>query len=146
MNDHHLASITVPGRVASVRPAAAFLVGMARGFGVPAADDHLFEVALVEALSNALKHNVRDSADRALHCEIEVAGRSLSVRVLDEAAAAPLALAVPTGAMRGPDPTPGSWETIPDAGYGLYLIGAVFSTIAPVTRGEHHGVELKLIF
>ncbi len=146
MNDRYVASITVPGRIESVRPAAAFLVEMARGFGVPAAGNHLFEVALVEALSNALKHNVRGDPGSALHCEIEITGRHLSVRVLDEAARSPLALTIPAGAMPWSDAAPGSWETIPDTGYGLHLMNAVFPAIAPVTRDGRHGIELKLTF
>src|SRR5438094_216413 len=98
MEDRLTASVTVPGRVESVRPAAAFLVEMARSACVPAANGHLFEVAIVEALSNALKHNVRDG-ETPVHCELEVTGRVLTIRVLDEAARAPLSLAIPTGAI-----------------------------------------------
>jgi anti-sigma regulatory factor (Ser/Thr protein kinase) len=147
MNDRRIASVVVPGRIESVRPAAVFLVEMARSFGVPASADHLFEVALVEALSNALKHSGRDT-DGALqlHCEIEVAGRVLHVRVLDEAARAPLAFAIPTGAVPWSDATPDSLESVPETGYGLYVMRAVFPHIVPVTRDGRHGIEMRLEF
>src|SRR5205823_6639049 len=129
----------------SVRPAALFLVEMARSFGVPASADQLFEVALVEALSNALEHNVRDR-EGALHCEIEVAGHVLCVRVLDEAAPAPLAFTVPSGAIPWSDATADSLESVPETGYGLYVMRAVFPQIAPVTRDGRHGIEMHLTF
>jgi anti-sigma regulatory factor (Ser/Thr protein kinase) len=143
--EHRLVAITVPARIESVRPASAFLVEMARSLHVPAADDTIFEVAIVEALSNSLKHNIRDG-ESSLHCELELAGRSLIVRVLDEAARTPVALAVPTGAIPWSDATAESWATIPDTGYGLYLMRAVFPAIKPVTREGRHGIEMELTF
>jgi anti-sigma regulatory factor (Ser/Thr protein kinase) len=145
MTDRFTASVTVPGRVESERPAAAFLVEMSRRAGVPTADNHLFEVALVEALSNALKHNPR-AAESPIHCELEVAGRVLSIRVLDEAARAPLSLAIPTGAIPWSDATPDVLSDVPESGYGLYLMRAMFPEITPVTRDGRHGIELKLTF
>jgi anti-sigma regulatory factor (Ser/Thr protein kinase) len=142
--DRFAAAVTVPGRVESVRPAASFLVGLSRNLQVPAADDNLFEVAIVEALSNALKHN-RD-AEGVLHCELELAGRCLRIRVLDEGARAPVALAIPTGAIPWSEATTDSWEAIPDNGYGLYLMRAVFPQIKPVTRDGRHGIEMELTF
>ena len=140
-----MASVTVPGRIESVRPAAAFLVGIARGAGVAAADSHLFEVAIVEAISNALKHNVRDAAT-PIHCELEVASRVLSVRVLDEAARAPISLAIPADAVPWSAATAETLSEVPESGYGLYLMRAIFPEIAPVTRDGRHGIELKLTF
>jgi anti-sigma regulatory factor (Ser/Thr protein kinase) len=112
---------------------------------VPAADNNLFEVAIVEALSNALKHNLHE-ADSTILCEVEVAGRRLRVRVLDEGTPAPLAFALPTGAIPWSEATTDSWETIPETGYGLYLMRAVFPQITPVTRAGRHGIEMELTF
>lgn len=145
MTERLTASVTVPGRIESVRPAAAFLVEMARGAGVAVADNHLFEIAIVEAISNALKHNVRDAAT-SIHCELEVAGRVLCIRVLDEAARAPLSLAIPTGAVPWSGATAEDVSDVPESGYGLYLMRAVFQEIAPVTSEGRHGIELKLTF
>lgn len=145
MTDRLTASVTVPGRIESVRPAAAFLVEIARGAGVAVADNQLFEVALVEAISNALKHNVRDAAT-PIHCELEVAGRVLCVRVLDEAARAPFSLAIPAGGVPWSAETSETMSEVPESGYGLYLMRAVFPEIAPVTREGRHGIELKLTF
>lgn len=145
MSDRLTASVTVPGRIESARPAAAFLVEMARTAGVLAAENPLFEVALVEAIGNALKHNVRDGAT-PIHCELEVSGRVLCIRVLDEAARAPLSLAIPTGAIPWSEATPATLDEVPESGYGLYVIRAVFPEIAPVTHGGRHGIELKLTF
>ena len=145
MADRLTASVTVPGRIESVRPAAAFLVEMARSGGVAAAQNQLFEVALVEAISNALKHNPRDGAT-PIHCELELSGRVLCIRVLDEAARAPLSLAIPTDAVPWSEATAETLNEVPESGYGLYVIRAVFPGIAPVTRDGRHGVELKLTF
>lgn len=143
MAEHWLASVTVPGRIEWVRPAACFVVEAARNLRLSVADNRLFEVAVVEALTNALRHNVRDE-DAPLLCEFERAGTTLTVRVLDEGARAPLAVAIPAGAAPGPELTADSWETIPEGGYGLYLMRAVFPQIRPVSRDGHHGIEMEL--
>jgi anti-sigma regulatory factor (Ser/Thr protein kinase) len=145
MEDRLVASITVPGRIESVRPTAAFLVDMARNLRVPAAENNLFEVAIVEALSNAIRHNTRET-ESSLLCELELAGRCLTIRVLDDAAGAPLAFAMPTGVIPWSEATADSWETIPETGYGLYLMRAVFPHIKPVTRDGRHGIEMELTF
>lgn len=142
-DDRFLASIRVPGRIESVRPAASFLVEMARSRGVPVAANRLFEVAIVEALTNALDHNAR-SPDAGLQCEFELIDRRVIVRVLDEAAEAP----IPLAAAAGPPPwagiTPDAWDTIPESGYGLYLIQSVFPVIRAVSRGGRHGLEMEM--
>ena len=135
----------MPGRIASVRAAAALLVDMARKLRVPAAEHNLFEVAIVEALSNAIRHNPRDTGSE-LHCELELAGRRLTIRVLDDAAAAPLDFAELVDAVPGSDATADSWDTIRESGYGLHLMRAVFPRITPVTRDGRHGVEMSLTF
>jgi anti-sigma regulatory factor (Ser/Thr protein kinase) len=141
-DDRLLASVRVPGRIESVRPAACFLVEFARSVGVPAAADRLFEVAIVEAITNALNHNPR-SPEACLECEFEFDGIRAVVRVLDEAARVPLAVTIPAGHVPWSEPGP-SWEQIPESGYGLYLMRAVFPEIRPVSRGALHGIELAL--
>jgi anti-sigma regulatory factor (Ser/Thr protein kinase) len=144
-DDTLLASVTVAGRIESVRPAASLLVSMARQLKVPAAERSLFEVAVVEALSNAIKHNTRDAA-APLHCDFELVGRTLTIRVLDEGARAPVVLTVPTDTAPWANATADAWESIPESGYGLYVIREVFPEITPVTREGRHGIELKLTF
>ena len=143
MADHYLASVRVPGRIEWVRPTACFVVEAARNLRLPVADNRLFEVAIVEALTNALEHNVRDE-HAALVCEFELGERTLVVRVLDEGARAPVAFVIPAGPAPWPEPTLESWESIPESGYGLYLMRAVFPEIRPVSRDGHHGIEMEL--
>ena len=127
-----MASVTVPGRIESVRPTAAFLVGMARNLHVPAADDQMFEVAIVEALSNAIKHNPRER-DASVQCDLEVCGRLLTIRVLDDGARAPVALSVPTGAIPWSDATSDSWATIPESGAFTISRSALFRARSRLT-------------
>jgi anti-sigma regulatory factor (Ser/Thr protein kinase) len=140
-----LASVRVPGRLEWVRPTACFIVEAARNLHLPVVENRLFEVAVVEALTNALEHNVRD-AEAALVCEFELHAHTLIVRVLDEGVRTPVAFAIPAGAAPWPEPTLESWESIPESGYGLYLMRAVFPTIRQVTRDGRHGIEMELSF
>jgi anti-sigma regulatory factor (Ser/Thr protein kinase) len=112
---------------------------------VPAVDNPLFEVAIVEALNNAVHHNPRDGSNN-LHCELEVTGHRLTVRVLDEGARLPVELTLPAAAVPAPEVDGHAWESIPDSGYGLYLIRAVFPEVHAVTRHGVHGVELGLSY
>ena len=145
MSDRFVASLTLPARIQSVRVAASFLVEAARSFAVPIVDNQLFEVAIVEALNNAVQHNPRDGASN-LHCELEVAGHRLTVRVLDEGMRVPVVLTLPAAAVPVPDPSGERLESIPHDGYGLYLIRAVFPDVRPVTKDGCHGVELQLSY
>ena len=142
MTHSFVTSITVPRRPDSVRPAAAFLVDTARSLDVPAASNSLFENAIVEALNNAIQHNSQDPG-AALRCEFELVGRSLTIRIIDEAAQSPVALTVPTGVT---PITAETWQQIPESGYGLYLIRAVFPDVRAVTRNGRHGIEMQLTF
>lgn len=143
-----IASTTLPRRLESVRAAAAFIVTTARAWEVAAADQPIFEVAVVEALNNTLQHTPPAAAG-AIVCEVELDGenaghRQLRVRVLDEAAAAPLAVTLPAGAIPWQAADIETLRDVPHSGYGLYLIRAVFSALRPVTRDGRHGVELEL--
>lgn len=139
------ARLTVPGRIESVRPAAAFLVEAARSRHIPAVEKDLFEVAVVEALNNALKHNPR-GGDEPLHCELDIDGNRLRIRILDEAARAPVAIALPAHAAPLSVDGPDNWEQLPESGYGLYLIQAVFPHVRSIARDGAHGVEMELMF
>jgi len=84
-DERFVATVTVPSRIDSIRVATSFLVQTARSFGVPASDNTPFEVAIVEALNNALTHGSQDR-DNLIICELELAGRCLKIRVMDQAA------------------------------------------------------------
>lgn len=128
-----VASLTVPNRVQSIRLAATFLVHAASAFKVPGVADGLFEEAVVEALNNTLKHGPRD-ANACIVCEFEIDGRCLKIRVLNDAASAPL------------ERTVDQWATTPESEHGLCLIAAVFPAMRTVSRDGHHGIEMERNF
>lgn len=140
-----IASLTVPNRIQSIRLAATFLVNAASVFKVPGVDGGLFEVAVVEALNNTLKHGTGDP-NACIVCDFEIEGRCLKIRVLDDAASAPLEFTLPAAGVPLPERTADQWEAIPESGYGLHLIAAVFPSMRPVTRDGHHGIEMELHF
>ena len=129
-----VASLTVPNRVESIRLAASFLVQAASSFKVPAVESGLYEVAVVEALNNALKHG-EDNPNACIVCEFEIDGRCLKVRVLDEASGAPRGLALPNAVAAWPERTA-----------ELHLIAAVFPGLRTVSKNGHHGIEMELKF
>jgi len=139
MHDHFVASLTVPGRIETVRPVATFLVDLARRAGVPQAAQSLFENAVVEALNNAVEH----SEPGRLTCELESCSGRLTIRVLSEGARSPVALAggAEIGALSAD-----AWERLPETGYGLYLMRAVFPDVRPISRDGVHGVEMTLTY
>jgi anti-sigma regulatory factor (Ser/Thr protein kinase) len=144
-SERFVARLTVPARIESVRGAAAFLVDAARARQVPVVANPLFEVAIVEALNNALSHNPRDR-ETFLHCELELDGRCLRIRVLDEAAASPVQFAVPTAPAPEWDPAVARWDQIPEGGYGMYLIRSVFPDVRACSHEGRHGLEMALNF
>jgi anti-sigma regulatory factor (Ser/Thr protein kinase) len=143
--ERFVASLTVPNRIESVRLAASFLLQTASALEVPPASDPLFEVAVVEALNNAFKHGGQDGTGSIL-CEFELAGRCLKIRVLDQAAGGPLELALPSAVAPWPERTSEEWESIPENGYGLHLMAAIFPSLRAISQNGHHGIEMELAF
>ena len=133
------ASLTVPSRVESVRVAAAFLMQAAKDARVRLASDALFEVALVEALNNAVKHgNPANREDAVIVIEVELADQHLTVRILDQGTG----FALPTRPQ--PEWTPDDVASIRESGYGISIIQHVFPIVRTIWRADQFGLELSL--
>ena len=125
------ASMTVPARAEFVRPASEFVLQTARHLGASATSNPLFEIAVAEALTNAVKHGSRGRADASVTCEVDGAGGAVSIRILDEG----------EGFTPGPrtepvDPSTLDVAAIAESGYGVPIIQAVFPRIQ---TGRHEG-------
>jgi anti-sigma regulatory factor (Ser/Thr protein kinase) len=130
------AAITVPNRVEAVRPTTAFLVQSARALNIAAAASPLFEVAVAEALTNAVKHG-HGRVDRGIiSCELELDPGQLTIRIEDEGPG----FAIPAQVM--PSALPVQVDALAESGYGLRIIRSVF----PVVRGSrvNRGFRLEL--
>jgi serine/threonine-protein kinase RsbW len=146
MNQSHtqhptFVSVTVPSRIESIRLAAEFMVHAAQNMKVPAASDSHFEVAIVEALNNAVKHgNADNKVDAFLVCELELNDRTLVVRIIDHGPGYTLA--------RAPRPEwdPNDIASIPESGYGISIIQHVFPTVRTIGRSGEFGLEMTLEF
>ncbi len=133
-----MATLTVPNRVESVRPLTAFLVQAARQWNVPAAAEPVFEVAVSEAITNAVKHGPADSEGATIRCDIELEEGLLTLRIIDGGPGFSLQ------PRRMPDVSPEHIETLPEAGYGLPLIQTVFPIVRAISVDGRFGVELGL--
>lgn len=133
------ASLTVPSRVESVRVAAAFLMQAAKDACVPLASPGLFEVAIVEALNNAVKHGNRaQRAGAVIVCELELADQHLTVRILDQGQG----FAMPP--RRRPEPALEDVMSIRESGYGIAIIQHVFPIVRTIWRADQFGLEMSL--
>ena len=131
-----IATLTVPNRVEFVRPATIFLVHTARALDVPAAETPVFEVAISEAITNAVRHG----GGTTMTCEVEIEGRMFTVRVIDGGEGfrlAPVAL---------PDVSRDKIENVPASGYGLPIIKTVFPNVRVIEIEGRFGVELGLSY
>ena len=134
------ASVTVPATADFVRAASQFVVQTARYLGVAAAASPLFEVAVVEALANAVKHGSHGRTDAEITCEIERTGAGLSIRIYDEGA----------GFTPPPQPGPvldaagGDITAVPESGYGVPIMQSVFHDIRAHRRDGRFCLELRL--
>jgi anti-sigma regulatory factor (Ser/Thr protein kinase) len=135
------ASLTVPSRVDSIRPAAEFIVQAARNMHVPPASNSLFESAIVEALNNALKHgNKAQRPDAVIVCELELIDRRLTVRILDQGSGFVLPRAPK------PDWSADHTAAIPESGFGISIIQGVFPMVRTIERPGRFGLEMALTF
>lgn len=137
-DEGRFASLRVPSRVESVRVAASFLTQAARDMRVPLASDSLFELAVVEALNNAVKHgNTGADTGAVIVCELEFAEPRLTVRILDQG---------PGYALPPRRPASGADDlaSVPESGYGISIIQHVFPTVRTIARGDRFGLEMSL--
>jgi serine/threonine-protein kinase RsbW len=131
-------TLTVPNRIESVRPATAFLVQAARGFGVPRASDPVFEVAISEAITNAVKHGSRNQPSSTITCEVELEQDALTVRIIDDGSG----FVVRSAEL--PEVSSERIEALPVSGYGLPIIHTVFPTVRVITVDGRFALELAL--
>lgn len=134
------ALVAVPATAEFVRAASQFVVQTARHLGVPAAASPLFEVAVVEALANAVKHGSRGRPDAVITCEVEKTGSGLSIRIYDEGEGFS-----PAGRAALPvDPASADITAIPESGYGVPIMQSVFHEIDARRENGRFCLELKL--
>lgn len=134
------ATITVPNRVESIRPTVQFIIDTARRMEVPAASESLFEIAIAEALNNAVRHgNTTRSTDTDIFCTLRRVGRQLTVSICDQGPGFDLA---------GPKPdwSPADFVSIPEGGFGLPIIQQVFPVVRTIRRPGEFGLEMALTF
>ena len=134
-----MATLTVPNRIEFVRPATMFLVNAARALDVPAAAEPVFEVAISEAVTNAVKHGGR-SPESTITCEMQLQDRKLTLRIIDGGAGfrpSPVQL---------PEISRDRIDTVPSSGYGLPIIYTVFSNVRVIEVQGRFGVELALSY
>lgn len=133
------ASVTVPASAEFVRVAAQFVLQTAKHLGVPAASGPLFEVAIVEALANAVKHGSRGRPGAVVTCEIERTPSGLSIRIYDEGEGF-----TPPARVEPRDPAAIGLTNIPESGYGVPIMKSVFQEIEARREGGRFCLELKL--
>lgn len=135
-----MATLTVPNCVESVRAATAFLVQAARDLQVPAAAEPVFEVAISEAITNAVKHGGGDRDHATITCDIELEDRTLTLRIIDGGSGFYISPA------RMPEVTPERIESLRETGYGLAIIQTVFPMVRVVNIDGRFGIELGLSY
>ena len=134
------AAITVPNRVESIRPTAQFIIDTARRMEVPVASESLFEVAIAEALNNAVRHgNTSHSPDAEISCTLRRVGRQLTVSIRDQGPGFDL----PDATL---DWSPADIASIPEGGFGLPIIQQVFPVVRTIRRPGEFGLEMALTF
>jgi anti-sigma regulatory factor (Ser/Thr protein kinase) len=134
------ASVTVPANADFVRVAAQFVVQTSRHLGAPGATSPLFEVAIVEALANAVKHGSRGRTDAVVTCEVERTRDGLTIRIFDEGEGF-----LPPPQARVPfDPDAIDLMAVPESGYGVPIMQSVFQQIDARRSGDRFCLELSL--
>ena len=132
------ATVTVPATADFVRLAAQFVVQTARHLGIAAAASPLFEVAVVEALANAVKHGSRGRDDAVVTCEVERSGSGLTLRIYDEGEGFQPEQRTPI------DPAGIDVLAVPESGYGVPIMQSVFQEIDARKEDGRFCLELKL--
>ena len=133
-----MTTLTVPNRIEFVRPTTTFLVQAARAFGVPRATEPVFEVAISEAITNAVKHGSREESSSTITCEVELEQGSITMRIIDDGSG----FVVRKEAL--PEMSRERIDTLPASGYGLPIIHTVFPIVRVITVDGRFALELGL--
>jgi anti-sigma regulatory factor (Ser/Thr protein kinase) len=134
-----LARLTVPSRVEFVRAATAFIVQSARALSVTAAAEPVFEVAISEAITNAVKHGGATDRTRAtITCELDADESAFTLRIIDDGSG------FDVGNKTLPDVSRERIESLPASGYGLPIIHTVFPSVRVVNVDGRFALELSL--
>jgi len=133
-----MTTLTVPNRIEFVRPATAFVVQAARAFRVLRASEPVFEVAISEAITNAVKHGSRAEASSTITCEVELEQGTLTLRIIDDGSG----FTVRQAGL--PDVSREHLDAVPASGYGLPIIQTVFPIVRVITVGGRFALELAL--
>jgi anti-sigma regulatory factor (Ser/Thr protein kinase) len=136
----HVATMMVPNRLESVRPAVSFFLDTARELQVAAASSPLFEVAVTEALTNAVKYGHSGEEGAVIVCQVEYSPEQLTLRVIDEGPG--FNPSEPRLASTRADQV----EALPESGYGLPIIRRAFPIVRAIRSGGRFGLELVLPF
>lgn len=132
------ASLTLPNRPDSVRPAVAFMMQTAQSLAIPQATTPLFEVALTEAVTNAVKHGHGGKDDAVITCEVQRSPGQVVFRISDSGNGF---------VVTDPALPPMNHETVqalPESGYGLPIIRSVFPAVRSTQIGGLFTLELGL--
>ena len=130
-------SLALANRPESVRPAVAFMLQTAKALQLKAASKPLFEVALSEAVSNAVKHS-GSASHGVIVCEVERSPRHVIFRISDSGDG----FVIPEAALPYIDPD--HIEALPESGYGLPIIQRVFQAVRGVQHNGRFTLELCL--
>jgi anti-sigma regulatory factor (Ser/Thr protein kinase) len=134
-----MATLTVPNRIEFVRPATMFLVNAARALDVPAAVEPVFEVAVSEAITNAVKHG-GPPRESTITCEMQLDDRKLTLRIIDGGSG------FRPSPVQPPQVSREHIDAVPSSGYGLPIIYTVFSNVRTIEVHGRFGVELALSY
>lgn len=130
-------SLTVARRIEFVRPVTAFLVHTARALAVPRASDPVFEVAISEAITNAVTHGGEDGVSD-ITCQMDSNRGGLTLRILNGREGFTLPAPPP------PDAATPPVEALSPSGYGLRIIQNVFRGVRVIEVGGRFGLEMTL--
>jgi anti-sigma regulatory factor (Ser/Thr protein kinase) len=116
-----------------------FLVNAARALDVPAATEPVFEVAVSEAITNAVRHGGPPRGS-TISCEMQLDDRKLTLRIIDGGSGFHPAPVQP------PEISRDHIDAVPSSGYGLPIIYTVFSNVRTIEIQGRFGVELALSY
>jgi serine/threonine-protein kinase RsbW len=116
--------LSLPATVRSLYPARMFVDSIAREAGFDEAEREAFDLAVTEAVSNAVRHGSPRGAENQVELCVIDEGARLVVTVTDEGEGF-----VPTG-FSLPDP-----QSYADHGRGLYLIHALMDEVEFTRNG-----------
>ena len=122
--------LTIDSRLENTAPAGLAVRGIAQGFGLDETEAYLLELAVVEAVSNVIRHAYGNRPGHPVEIALALTPQGISLEILDRGTALDLGVLSRAGELAAP----ADISELPEGGLGLAIIKQAMDDVSYSSR------------